>query len=155
MIMHVRSLTALLVCASCGTPEPAMSPPPKPSTILSTFTQLRDGFSQAIAPGAPLVTLGGGATWWEGDAPVTVALPQNVTPYGSRWKPDGKALSIGLGAIDLAARTWRPEPALQAFNRPGPGGVSPVRQVAWFADTSHVAMVIESRATPGTRSQES
>ena len=154
MIMLVRSLTALLVCASCGTPEPAISPPPKPSTILSTFTPLKDGFSQAIAPGAPLVTLGAGATWWDGDVPVTVALPQNGTPYGSRWKPDGTSLCLGLGALDLAARTWRPEPGLQAFNRPGPDRGYPVRQVAWFADTSHVAMVIEARATPGTRTQE-
>jgi hypothetical protein len=124
------------------------SPTPK---ILSAFTPLHGGFSQAIAPGRQLVTLGGAATWWESDVPVTVALP-NTPSDGARWTPDGKSLRVGLGTLDLAARAWRPEPALATWTRQGPDGVLPVKAVAWFADTRHVAMLTASRGRDGKRS---
>lgn len=149
---HVYLALPLLVCASCSNPEPPMSSPTPPK-ILAAFTPLQGGFSQAIAPGNTLVTLGGAATWWERDVPVTVALP-NVPSDGARWVSDGKLLRVGLGTLDLAARAWRPEPALASWNRQGPDGVLPVKAVAWFADAAHVAMLIASRARDGRRTTE-
>ena len=61
---------------------------------------------------------------------------------GSRWA--GNQLRVGLGTLDLAARTWREDPSLAAVNRPAPDGRVPVREVAWFADTKHVAVMLES-----------
>ena len=87
-----------------------MSAPSKPSTILSAFTQLQGGDGQAIVPGGQLVTLGGRATWWEDGKPVWLALPGDVNGHGARWRPDGKALRVGLGTLDLEARAWQPEP---------------------------------------------
>ncbi len=132
-----------------------MSSPARASTVLGAFTPLRGGFSQAIAPGPQLVTLlMGGATWWEGEVPVVAKLPAHVPVGGTRWTRDGKALRIGLGTLDLAARAWLPDPNLETWGRPGPGGYVPVRQVAWFADAAHVALLVEKRAPDGTRSQE-
>lgn len=124
-----------------------MSSPMSPTKILSAFTPLQGGFSQAIAPGKTLVTLGGAATWWERDAPVTVAL-QDVPSDGARWVVDGKSLRVGLGTLDLSARTWHLEPALAAWNRPGPDGALPVKAVAWFADAAHVAMLVAQAGKP-------
>jgi len=133
-----------------------MSSPTSPPNTISAFTSLRGGFSQAIAPGGQLVTLsaGAGATWWERDAPVTAVLPPSTPVDGARWTPDGKSLRVGLGTLDLAARVWREEPALASWNRAGPGGVLPVREVAWFADATHVALLLESRAGTGGRATE-
>ena len=123
---------------------------------LSAFTPLRDGFSEAIAPGDRLVTLssGAGATWWDKAAPVRATLPPATRVGGARWTVDGTSLRVGLGTLDLAARTWRPEPLLASWNEPGPGGDLPVREVAWFADTAHLAVLLESRAPDGTRRTE-
>jgi len=126
------------------------SPPPN---ILSAFTPLTGGYSQAIAPGIRIVTLGGaGATWWEGGVPVTVPLP-NLPSDGTQWTANGKALHVGLGTIDLASRTWNPEPSLAHWNMPGPQGDTPVKAVAWFEGADHVALLLESRSG-GTRATE-
>lgn len=125
-----------------------------PSKTFSAFTPLRDGFNQAIAPGNQIVTLGAGATWWQDDAPVMVALPPNTPVDGAQWTADGASLRVGLGTLDLAARTWRAEPALEAWNRPGPRGEHPVRAVAWSSDASHVALLLEARSPDGKRTAE-
>jgi hypothetical protein len=133
-----------------------MSSPTPPSNILSAFKPLHGGFSQALAPGSQVVTLAGGAgaTWWERDVPVTAELPPATPVDGTRWAPDGKSLRVGLGTLDLAARAWRPERTLESWNRPWPDGSLPVRAVASFADTAHVAMLVESRARDGRRTKE-
>lgn len=130
-----------------------MSSPATPPKTLSAFTPLRGGYTVAVPPGSRLVTLGSGATWWEGDSPVTVELP-NIPVGGSRWTPDGRSLRVGLGAIDLAARVWRAEPALKSWNEPWPDGDRPVQAVAWFANNTHVAMLLESRDRDGKRTRE-
>lgn len=125
-----------------------------PSQTLSAFTPLQGGFSEAIAPGPRLVTLSaGGATWWEDDHAVTAELPPNTRVNGARWTPDGKALRVGLGTLDLATRTWRAESTLAAVDAPGPRGDRPVREIAWLPDTRHVAVLIEKR-TPDQRTTE-
>lgn len=153
---HAFLALQLVIGASCcSNREPSMSSPAPTPTVLTAFTPLRGGFSQAIAPGGQLVTLlMGGATWWDGDAPVMARLPPHVPVHGTRWSSDGKTLRVGLGTLDLAARAWSPEPALETWGRPGPGGHVPVRQVAWFADAAHVALLVEQRAPDGARSQE-
>jgi hypothetical protein len=140
MMWRVSGLAVMLACATCSNPEPAMSAPSPPTTILSAFTPLQGGDGQAIAPGGRLVTLGGRATWWEGDKPVWMALPGDVNGYGARWQPDGKALCVGLGTLDLEARTWHPEPALKGLV---PDRRQRARQVAWSTDTAHVAVLVQ------------
>lgn len=141
---HAAVLAHLLIAVCCcSNREPSMSTPP-PQPILGSFSPLQGGYNQAIAPGPRLVTLlMGGAAWWDGDAAVTATLPPHVPVDGTRWTADGTSLRVGLGTLDLAARAWRPEPALEAFGRPGPAGDSPVRQVAWFADAAHVAILLD------------
>jgi hypothetical protein len=124
--------------------------------ILSAFTPLKDGFSQAIAPGGGPLTLnaGAGATWWERDVPVTAELPPGTPVDGTRWTRDGTSLRVGLGTLDLAARAWHADPALEVWNRPGPDGSSPVKSVAWTADTAHVAILNTARASDGRRTTQ-
>ncbi|MGE0546107.1 MAG: hypothetical protein AB7O24_00195 [Kofleriaceae bacterium] len=129
-------------------------PSSPPSKAFSAFAPLRDGFSQAIAPGGQLVTLGGGATWWQDDAPVMVALPPNTPVDGAQWTADAAALRVGLGTLDLAARAWRADAVLASWNRPGPRGDSPVREVAWTSDVNHVALLLETRSPDGKRATE-
>jgi hypothetical protein len=133
-----------------------MSSPNPSSKPLSDFTSLHGGFSQSIAGGDRLVTLNGGAgaTWWNGDTPVTAVMPPNTAVDGTRWTSDGASLRVGLGTLDLGTGAWRAEPALEAWNRPGPRGELPVRGVAWFADALHVAMLIESTTDDGKRKTE-
>ncbi len=149
---HVRFIVSLLVSVSCKQ-EAMSSPTPK---TFSAFTPLHDGFSQAIAPGAQLVTLGAGAgaTWWEHDAPVSATLPPNTPVDGTRWTPDGKSLRVGLGTLDLAARKWTADPALASWAALGPNGEVSLKAVAWFADTKHVALLLESRSRDGKRTTE-
>lgn len=156
MIRPAHGLAALLACASCSNPEPAMSAPSPPPPTLSAFTRLQDGRRDAIAPGEPLVTLGSQAVWWEHDAPVTVAIPTDRT-YGTRWLVPGKTLRVGLGTLDLAARRWSKEPGLSRFtpipvSRPGRGRemFDALQRSAWL-DANHVAMVLRK---PATRGQE-
>lgn len=153
---HALLVLQLAFAAGCGcNRESSMSSPAPTSPVLTAFTPLRGGFSQAIAPGGRLVTLlNGAATWWDGDAPVTATLPPQVPVAGARFTADGASLRVGLGTLDLAARTWRPEPALETWAQPGPDGFVPVRQVAWFSDAAHVALLLERRAPDGARSQE-
>jgi len=140
---------------SCNTTEPAMSSPSTPPTIVSSFKQLRGGAAQVIAAGEPLAVIGGRlVTWWEGDAPVEVPLPPNVDPYGARWTADHKLLRVGLGAVDVAAKVWRAEPALQSMDPVGPSQTQPVQRTAWFGDGVHVAIVKEARDPRGARSTE-
>jgi hypothetical protein len=131
---------------------PSASPAP-----ISSFSPLAGGFSQAIAPdGRRIVTLqhGAGATWWEADQPVTAELPPGTPVDGARWSAGGTSLHVGLGLLELDARTWRADSTLATWGRSGPGGDSPVKGVAWSADASHVALLLESRARDGTRSTE-
>jgi hypothetical protein len=131
---------------------PSATPP-----TISTFRPLAGGFRQAIAPdGRRIVTLhrGAAATWWEGDTPVTAELPPGTPVDGARWTADGTSLHVGLGVLDLDARTWRADPTLATWGRPGPRGESPVKGVAWSADASHVVLLLESRAPDGARSTE-
>lgn len=131
-------------------------PSATPASI-SSFRPLTGGFSQAIAPGgARIVTLqhGAGATWWETDRPVTAALPPGTPVDGARWSTDGQALHVGLGRLDLTARSWQLEASLERWNRSGPRGSSPVKGAAWSADASHVALLFETRAADGARTTE-
>jgi hypothetical protein len=138
MIARMLCLAATLIaCATCSKGEKSMTS--STTSPLSAFAALRGGYSEAIAPGPQLVTLGrGGATWWQGDQPI----PPHVSVDGSRWA--GSVLRVGLGTLDLHARSWREDPALAAWNRPGPDGRVPVREVAWFGDAKHVALQLEA-----------
>jgi hypothetical protein len=154
-MMVSRSILPLAIAIACCKPtEPAMSspnPPPKPLS----FKQLRGGAAQAIAAGEPLAVLGGSlVTWWNGDSPVEVALPPHVDPYGARWAADRTSLRVGLGAVDVATKAYRDEPALQKLNPVSPGGAFPVRRAAWFGDGAHVAIVVETRDPKGGRTTE-
>ncbi len=133
--------------------------PPKPATPDATsgpfgpFVQLKGGERQEIAPGDRLVTLhASSATWWEGDAPVSATLP-NVLVRGSQWSADGK-LHVGLGSLDLSTKAWTGNAMFAAFAQRGPRGELPVREVAWFKDTKHAALLIESRDRTGKASTE-
>lgn len=135
-------------------------PPPTPPTVaptptgpLGAFTTLKGGERQEIAPGDRLVTLhAGSATWWDGDQPVSATLP-NITVRGAQWSSDGK-LHVGLGVLDLATKTWTGDARFRAFATVGPRGGAPVRQVAWFADTQHAALLLEARDATGKASTE-
>jgi hypothetical protein len=133
-----------------------MSAPTPPPKTLSTFTQLTGGAAQFIPSGTRLVALGGGlATAWDAsNKPIEIPLPSNVDPYGARWTADGAQLHVGLGVVDLAARAWRAEPGLQKLNPPGRQFEFPVRQVAWFADGAHVALLLRTRDAKGQPAQE-
>lgn len=117
---------------------------------LSGFTALRGGFSEAIAPGRRLVTLGrgAGATWWEGEEPVTAALPPGTPVEGARFSSE-TVLHLGLGALDLTQRGWHPAAQLVKWNAAGPRGERPVREVVWSADARHVALLLDSRGAAG------
>jgi len=130
-----------------------MSTPP-PTPILSSFTPLAGGLREAIAPGPRLVTLGAtAATWWEAGAPVTAELPRQVSVDGAAWTPAG-GLRVGLGTLDLAARRWTPDPALAAWNPPGPPGAEPpLREVAWFDDAAHAVLRVTSAGAGGTTTE--
>ena len=154
-------MLALLV-AACSNREPSMtssSSPPKPgspdaaSGHFGPFVQLKGGERQEIAPGDRLVTLhAASATWWDGDAPVSATLP-NILARGSQWSADGK-LHVGLGSLDLSTTTWTGSAVFAAFAQRGPRGEVPVKEVAWFKDATHVALLIESRDRAGTKSTE-
>ena len=155
MIVSRSILPLAIALAGCKTTEPAMSSPSPPPKPLSSFKQLRGGAAQAIAAGEPLAVLGGSlVTWWDGDSPVEVALPSHVDPYGARWTADRKLLRVGLGAVDVATKMYRVDPALQALNAVGPGGAFSARRAAWFGDGAHVAVVIETRDPKGGRTTE-
>ncbi len=117
---------------------------------LSDFTALRGGFSEAIAPGRKLVTLsrGAGATWWEGEDPVTVPLPPGTPVEGARFSSEF-VLQLGLGALNLAQQAWQPAAALAQWNAAGSRGERPVREVAWSADARHVALLLDGRGASG------
>ncbi|HEV7557115.1 MAG TPA: hypothetical protein VGO00_16725, partial [Kofleriaceae bacterium] len=104
--MTTRVGIVVVAACACSTSEPAMSAPIK---ILSTFTQLTGGSAEYIPPGDRLVALGGRlATWWDAsNKPIEAALPVNTFLDGARWSSDGTQLHVGLGALDLATRTWR------------------------------------------------
>jgi len=155
MIVARSILPLAIALAGCKTTEPAMSSPSPPSKPLSSFKQLRGGAAQAIAAGEPLAVLGGSlVTWWDGDSPVEVPLPSHVDPYGARWAADRKSLRVGLGAVDVATKVYRDEPALQPLNAIGPGGAFSARRTAWFGDCAHVAIVVEMRDPKGGRTTE-
>ncbi len=135
------------------------SSPPKPVTPdapsgpFGPFVRLKGGERQEIAPGDRLVTLhAASATWWDGDVPVSASLP-NIQVRGSQWSADGK-LHVGLGVLDLATKTWTGDARFATFARRGPRGEVPVREVAWFKDTQHAALLIESRDRAGKASTE-
>jgi len=114
------------------------TPAPPASQPISAFTPLKGGSAMAIAPGDRLVALHAQlATWWDHDTPVEVVLP-DLPVDGSRWMPDGNRLRVGLGTLDLVARTWSPEPTLQIWNQRR----KPASAVAWFANDTHVAIEI-------------
>ncbi len=151
-MMRAHVVALCFACVGCKNSEsiPSTPAPPKPAVspapILSPFTDLADGGGTAITPGAPLMTFDGRAIWWEHGKPVTVVLPEDIDPKGSRWLDAGKTLRIGLGTLDLGTRTWSPVPGLQSFTRSKSRGVSaPVRDAVWFGDAKHVALVLESR----------
>lgn len=145
-----------LAAASCSNREPAMSASTATATVFSAFTARSGGFSEAIAPGSPLVTLGrgAGATWWESDAEVTAALPPGTPVDGARWNADGRALYLGLGVLEVGARAWRALPALAAWNQAGPRGELPVREAAWTPSGRHVALLLETRGADGASRRE-
>ncbi len=97
---------------------------------------------------------GAGATWWERDRPVTAELPPNIPVDGARWTADGKSPRVGLGTIDLKARAWRADPGLASWGAPGPQGQAAVREAAWFTNTVHVALLLETRTPQGKRTTE-
>jgi hypothetical protein len=155
MIVSRSILPLAIALAGCKPTEPAMSSPSPPPKPLSSFKQLSGGAAQAIAAGEPLAVLGGSlVTWWDGDSPVEVPLPSHVDPYGARWAADRKSLRVGLGAVDVATKVYRDEPALQPLNAIGPGAVFSARRTAWFGDGAHVAVVVEMRDPKGGRTTE-
>lgn len=127
------------------------APPPKLASPFGPFTQLTGGERVEIAPGPRLVTLhASSATWWDGDSPVSATLP-NVPVRGAQWA--NGALLVGLGSLDLGAKTWTGDMKLARYAQRGPRGEMPVREVAWLAD-HHAALLIESRDAKGTRTTE-
>lgn len=133
------------------------SPPPKlpPPTTgpLGPFVQLKGGERQEIAPGGQLVTLhAASATWWNGDEPVSATLP-NITVRGAQWSSSNQ-LYVGLGALDLPTKTWTSHARFSKYAMRGPRGEVPVREVAWFRDTQHAALLLESRDRTGKVSTE-
>lgn len=149
VLLRLGLCAHLVAAPACSTRESKMttSATTKP---LSDFTALRGGFSEAIAPGRRLVTLsrGAGATWWEGGEPVTATLPPGTPVEGARFSSEA-VLQLGLGALDLTQRAWRPLPALAQWNPAGPRGERPVREVAWSADGRHLALLLDGRGSGG------
>jgi len=149
MSLRSNGLAVMLAFASCSNPEPAMSAPNPPPPVLSAFKQLQGGDGSSIAPGAPLVTLGGRATWWEGDTPVTIPLPVEGDTKGARWLADGK-LAVGPGTLDLKARTWTGVAALAPLRE---YRLRHFRAVAWTGDAMHAAVLLQyfanSQGAPG------
>ena len=139
MTLRSNGLAVMLAFASCSNPEPAMSAPSPAPTVLSPFKQLQGGDGTSIAPGAPLVTLGGRATWWENDAPIAISLPLEGSTQGSRWLADGK-LAVGPGTLDLKARTWTGELGLAKLRVYRKQHFS---SVAWTGDAAHAAVLLQ------------
>lgn len=83
-----------------------------------------------------------GATWWTGDAPTTLGFENAGPVNGSVWIDGGKRLRVGLGTIDLAAKSFTIEPALQPFVK----DAARLAGIAWFPDGSRVALLMNGPA---------
>ena len=120
-------------------PSPSPSNAPSP---LGPFTTLRGGGLGTFAAGirsTPIVELHRtSARWWTGDSPTTVSFDDAGPVAGAVWLDGGKRLRVGLGTLDLEAKTFAIEPALQPFaaERKRLAGA------AWFPDGTRVALLI-------------
>lgn len=127
------------------TPQPPPTTPPAPPSVLGAFTPLAGGGGAALAAGpasAPVMSLNAGhATWWSGGAATTVSWNDAGPVHGSVWIDGGKRLRVGLGTLDLAAKSFAIEPALQPFVK----DVKQIRQIAWFPDGQRVALLVEPK----------
>lgn len=110
---------------------------------LGPFTTLRGtGGGAAFAAGpasAPIVYLHDtSAIWWIGDTATSIRFEHAGPVHGSVWIDAGKRLRVGLGTIDLVAKTFTIEPALQSFAKEA----NRLGGVAWFPDGTRVALLI-------------
>ena len=143
----VLAPTILLACAN-GNSEPSMqnSPPPSSTsakTPIGPFTTLRGSAGDELPPGdasTPIVALSSAdATWWVGDTATHATLADAGRVTGSRWLEGGKRLRVGLGTLDLDARSFAVEPALRPFVKDTIRLVG----VAWFPDGKRVALLLD------------
>ena len=129
--------------------QPQQPQPPMSTTTpaaLGPFTTLKGGGGGALAAGAsssPVMSLHvTGATWWTGDAATTISFPNAGPVHNSVWIDGGKRLRVGLGTIDVAAKSFAIEPALQQFAN----DINRVGGVAWFPDGTRVALLLNGPA---------
>jgi hypothetical protein len=164
-----RSLVALTTALACS-PTPAhlaavavsLAHPAVSEVAMSDEEEfwvgspvvLRGGQGEAVvASGSRLATLGAtGATFWVGDVPRTIELPQ-VRVQGARWSADGATLFAGTGTIDVAAGLWSAHPAFADLVRRGPPGEGSmvIDSTSWSADGGHAATLLAwSGPSPST-----
>lgn len=106
---------------------------------------LEGGNGEAVtASRTHIATLGAtGATFWVGQVPHTVELPQ-ARVAGARWSADGTAILAGTGSVDVARGTWSDHPAFAGLVTSGPPGEGSVviRATSWSADRRHAAALL-------------
>jgi hypothetical protein len=126
----------------------APSPPSGKPGPIGSFATLHGESGPELAAGdttAPIVALeANSATWWPavGAAATTVTLGDPLTGSdivtGSRWQASGR-LRVGLGTLDLAAKSYTLEPDLRSF---ATSRQSELVGLAWFTDASRVALLV-------------
>jgi hypothetical protein len=144
----VRCFLSLVLCLSACTKslESSEVVVSRSRFSLGSLTPLAGGDSEVlIASGTSVASLGRQrATWWVGDAPRSVALP-NIPVNGARFSAAGDAILVGPGRIDLSTQSFQGNLAwLAPEGPPAPGeGQLELRAASWSPDGARAALLYD------------
>lgn len=147
-LLRAAGLLLVASCSSGNSDSPMKTPAPTSpnggNSPLGAFTTLRGGGATGFVAGSatnPIISLQStSATWWTADAPTSISFENSGPVDGSVWIDGGKRLRVGLGTLDLAAKSFSIEPALQSFIRER----NRLGAIAWFPDGMRVALLLDT-----------